>query len=889
MSNSTVNFIGGAASTDILTNADTIQGAGNIGSGQIGLVNSGTINANASSNIIINVSSSNFNNTGTIEATGGTLTIQGPGTTFFTNDNQTTNTLSGGTYIANGHNIQWAAGSGGIKTLSANVTEANGGQLFNTTNSANALAGLTSITSTGALTIGGVTFTDAGSFSNAGSLTILPGESFTVGSLAQISAGSLTAGTYVLDANLNLSGAAQTITTNAATLTLAGGTIHNNSGGTDALAGLATNTGKLTIGGTSNHVSTTAASFSNTGTLTINGGDSFTAAKLTQISGSTLSGGTFVLGGNLDLTTNGINITTNSSTLTLQGGTIMSGATNALANLNTNTKSLTLAGNSNFTTAGNFTNSGTMTINSGSTFAVISSGNLTNYNSTTKTLTGGTYTVGGTLSAAGLDIVTDSANITLNGTGKLVNSTSSANALANLNTISSTGSLTLASNANFTASGNLTNSGKLTVNSGSTLGVTGTLTNLSTGTLTGGTYTVGGTMQLPSANGGIASNAANLTLTGTSAKIMDGTSNALSTFNNNTGSFTLASSATLTTASSNFTNSGTVLVSQGTTLTVGGTGNSYNQSAGTTTVDGTLVGNGTPGIRVTGGKMLGAGTLKGNVSIGGGGGTTPTINVGDSGKAGLLKITGTYVQRSRGTMNVSVGGTTVGTKFSQLQVSGTASLGGTLTAALVNGFTPTVGQTFTVLTASSVAGAFSNSTIAINSTEHFAVSYTSTGVVLTVASGPASKLGTTALVSQMAFTNTKQAIATAKPIVLSSGLRYKIGGDTKPVLVAGLRRAGGHSNAILERVWKHNSVSTSHAAPVFSAWNRIPEKLVQAPRPRGVSSMRQALAASRNGDGMPQRLNVRPTVAGRLVTATNRSAMAARMLPVRMPIIRSGR
>jgi len=31
-----------------------------------------------------------------------------------------------------------------------------------------------------------------------------------------------------------------------------------------------------------------------------------------------------VLGGNLDLTTTGINITTNSSTLTLQGGTIKS-------------------------------------------------------------------------------------------------------------------------------------------------------------------------------------------------------------------------------------------------------------------------------------------------------------------------------------------------------------------------------------------------------------------------------------------------------------------------------------------------------------------------------------------------------------------------------------
>jgi hypothetical protein len=289
--------------------------------------------------------------------------------------------------------------------------------------------------------------------------------------------------------------------------------------------------------------------------------------------------------------------------------------------------------------------------------------------------------------------------------------------------------------------------------------------------------------------------------------------------------------------------------------------------------------------------MLGAGTLKGNVSIGGGG-TTPTINVGDAGKAGLLKITGTYAQLSTGTMNVSIGGTTVGTKFSQLQVSGAASLGGTLTAATVNGFTPSVGQTFTVLTASSVAGAFSNSTIAINSTEHFAVSYTSTGVVLTVASGPASKLGTTALVSQMAFANTKQAIATAKPIVLSSGLRYKIGGDTKPVLVAGLRRAGGHSNAILERAWDRNGIGASHAAPISNSWNRIREKLAQAPRPTSVGSMRQTLAASRNWDGMKQSLNLRPTIANPLRFSTNHHVMSARMLPrqiLRMPIVRVGR
>ena len=70
----------------------------------MGLVNSGTINANASGNMVINVSNLNFNNTGTIEATGATLTIEGPSgsVNFFTNDNQSTATLTGGTYIANG-------------------------------------------------------------------------------------------------------------------------------------------------------------------------------------------------------------------------------------------------------------------------------------------------------------------------------------------------------------------------------------------------------------------------------------------------------------------------------------------------------------------------------------------------------------------------------------------------------------------------------------------------------------------------------------------------------------------------------------------------------------------------------------------------------------------
>ena len=329
-------------------------------------------------------------------------------------------------------------------------------------------------------------------------------------------------------------------------------------------------------------------------------------------------------------------------------------------------------------------------------------------------------------------------------------------------------------------------------------------------------------MQLASANGGITTNAANLTLTGTAAKILDGTSNALSTFNNNTGSFTLATAATFTTGGS-FTNAGTVNVEKGTTLAVGGTTNSYGQSAGTTTVDGTLTDTATAGISITGGTIQGAGSIKANVSIGGSG-TAPTINVGDSGKAGLLSITGSYTQLSSGAMNVSIGGTAVGTQYSQLKITGAASLGGTLSVGLINSFTPTVGQTFTVLTAKSLTGTFSNTTIAINSTEQFSISYTSTGVVLTVVSIPPSKSGDAAQpAAQVAMASVKPSTVATSHTILTNELRHAIStrGSARPIFVASLGTSG-HSEAVravgseVERIWQHTNTASSwdHVAPV---------------------------------------------------------------------------
>jgi hypothetical protein len=841
MSNNTNNFIYGASGNYVLTNASTIEGSGNIGDNQMTLVNSGTINANDTNSLVIQTSGT-FDNTGTIEATNtGNLTVE-TNVANFVNYNSTTTTLTGGNYVANGGNLilPLATGSNGITTLAAGATEEGGSQILNSNDSnANALSSLTSITSTGALTIGGVAFTDAGAFSNAGSLTILSGESFKVGSLAQISGTTLTAGTYVLDANLNLTGAAQNITTNAATVTLAGGTIEN-ANSTNAFKNLATNSGKLTLANGTTF--TTVSNFSNTGTLAINTGSSMTlggSGTLAQISGSTITGGTFVLDGNLNINS-GVNITTNASTITLGGGNLESGSANALANLASNTKSLTLANNVNFTTVGSFTSFGSLTVNSGSNFTVNPSGTdtLTNYHNTgadANELVGGTYTVGGTLAFnAGLTgaIKVDDATITMEGTGLIENTTTGAastNALVNLNSISSTGSFTLADGANFTAVGNFTNGNKLTVDAGSIFALTGSnvLTNLASGTLTGGTYTVGGTLQLTSANGGITTNAATLTLTGTTAQILDGTTNALAGFDNNTGSFTLSSLATLADSTNTFTNSGTVDIAKGSTITITGTGHSYSQTAGQTTVDGSLTSL-LGGTTVTGGTILGAGTVKGNLTTGNATGTAVTINAGDSGKAGLLSITGKYTQLATGNFTGLVSGTTAGTGYSQLKVTGVAALAGTINFTVAAAFQSslTSGETFTVLTGSSVTGTFTNSTIAINSSFHFVVSYTATGVVLTVATGPAAAPDSTPVQSvAIAIAAPRVNTGTSKSPVLTSGLRRNIGigiGEVgtnriaKPILLAGIGQSNAHSDLILARTPVNNLRSWEHVptAPV---------------------------------------------------------------------------
>jgi hypothetical protein len=393
-----------AASTDILTSANTIEGSGNIGNSSMGFVNTGTVLANQSTALVIAPSSSGFNNKGTLNVSAGdTLQIIGP----------------------------------------------------------------------------------AGSFLNLNSAT-----------------GTLTGGSYLVSGTLNLatSGQSNDIKTNAASITLTGTSSEITDGsGANALAPFASNaaTGKFSLSGGQNFAA--VRNFTNNGTLTIGSGSTFkipTFLSLTNFSGTTLTGGTYNVAGALQFGPSWTTLVTNAASITLTGAgsqIINLGGGNILANFATNAASgiFALAGGRSFTTAGNFTNNGTLTVGSSSKFDV--NGNLTNLNSTTSTLTGGTYNITGTLQFNGADIVTNAANITLKGAASQIINQTNGNGLANLATNAAAGSFTLAGNRSLTTAG-FSNAGTLLVSKGSTLtvGANGKYTQ------TGGKTTVDGTLKTTS-------------------------------------------------------------------------------------------------------------------------------------------------------------------------------------------------------------------------------------------------------------------------------------------------------------------------------------------------------------------------------------------------------
>jgi hypothetical protein len=85
---------------------------------------------------------------------------------------------------------------------------------------------------------------------------------------------------------------------------------------------------------------------------------------------------------------------------------------------------------------------------------------------------------------------------------------------------------------------------------------------------------------------------------------------------------------------------------------------------------------------------------------------TGTLTVG---LASVVTVGGSYTQQDpNATLEVQLGGTADTGLFGQLMVHGTANLGGTLALTPVNGYTPTTGDSFAILTYAARTGDFAN-------------------------------------------------------------------------------------------------------------------------------------------------------------------------------------
>jgi dipeptidyl aminopeptidase/acylaminoacyl peptidase len=169
--------------------------------------------------------------------------------------------------------------------------------------------------------------------------------------------------------------------------------------------------------------------------------------------------------------------------------------------------------------------------------------------------------------------------------------------------------------------------------------------------------------------------------------VLPGASHVLNATLANQGTVTLDGGLTVNRASAQHLNAGLITVAAGQTLTI--TGGTFTNAAGN------------PNLQIPPGIIGGEGTL--DVS-----GTTfvndGTVAPGFS--PGLLSLTGAYPGSPTSLLDIELGGTAAGTEYDRLAVSGAAALDGALNVTLVNGFTPGLGDQFTILTYGSMSGAF---------------------------------------------------------------------------------------------------------------------------------------------------------------------------------------
>ena len=190
------------------------------------------------------------------------------------------------------------------------------------------------------------------------------------------------------------------------------------------------------------------------------------------------------------------------------------------------------------------------------------------------------------------------------------------------------------------------------------------------------------------------------------------------------GALTLDGGADLVTAVP-FANHGRLSIGHDSSFTSIG---AFEQADGATTLEAatsSITATGSQ-VLVTGGDLLGVGTIGPSAVVSDG-----TLAPGLS--PGTLGVAGPYQQSAGGTLSIEIGGTGPGTGFDVLAITGAATLGGTLQIDTIDGFSPTPGDSFRILTAPSLTGTFA-SVIGTELPNGLAYTprYDATGVTLTV-------------------------------------------------------------------------------------------------------------------------------------------------------------
>jgi hypothetical protein len=389
-----LQFAGG---THNLNAGTTLSGAG------AGALTAGTLTVNAA----VSLSVAAFNFTSGTQNGAGALTLTGAANwadTAFTGTGATNfigplvlsanvaRAFSQRTLTA-ASNTTWSAGQVNTGSL-AHFTNAVTGNFNNTFDGSwlyNLGGGLTSFTNLGTLskTAGAGTTTFTPTFSSTGTVNANSG-TLSFNTVTQHVGSSLTAGTWNVNnatlvfatgadistvgpsAAVRLSGAGSVFTRVNPIATNQGSFTVTN-GRNFATVGALANSGALTAGPSS--ILAVNGNLDNTGTVTSSG--NLTANSATQLSGTTLTGGTWVASNGTIAITSGSNVTTigPSATVRLSGAASVFAKVNAVAS---NQGVFTISDGRAFTTAGSLANSGTITVGASSTLKVV--GVLTNAN-----------------------------------------------------------------------------------------------------------------------------------------------------------------------------------------------------------------------------------------------------------------------------------------------------------------------------------------------------------------------------------------------------------------------------------------------------------------------------------------------------------------------------